>query len=68
MRSLAERYFPTVHRNLARQNSEKRGFARSVGTDQADAISIGNCERNILEERVRSEGFRDFLCVDNGRQ
>jgi len=66
--SFPERYFPAIGSNLASQNSEKGGFTGSVGANQADAVSFRNGERNILEERVRSEGFRDFLCVDNGRQ
>ena len=66
--SFAERHFPAVGLYLARQNSEKSGFTGSVRANQADAVSVRNGERNILEERVRSEGFRNFLCVDNGRQ
>jgi len=66
--ALAKRYFPAVGCDLAGQNSEKGRFTGSVRANQADAVSFRNGERNILEERVRSEGFRNFLRVDNGRQ
>jgi hypothetical protein len=66
--ALAERDFSAVGLYLASQNSEKGGFTGSVRANQADAVSVRNGEGNILEERVRSEGFRNFLGVDNGRQ
>src|SRR6202022_2388002 len=66
--ALAERDFAAVGCDLGRQNSKKSGFTGSVRANQADAVSVRNGERNILEERVRSEGFANFLGVDNGRQ
>ena len=66
--ALPKRYFPAVGSDLAPQNSEKGGFTGSVRANQADAVSIRNGEGNILEERVRSECFRNLLGVDNGRQ
>jgi hypothetical protein len=66
--AFAKRYFPAVGCDLASQNSEKGGLAGSVRANQADAVSLRNGERDILKERVCSEGFRNFLRVDNGRQ
>src|ERR1700690_784598 len=66
--ALAERDFASVGFDFACQNPEQSGFARAVRADQANAISFRNGEGNFLEERVRCEGFRNFLCVDNRRQ
>src|SRR5208337_2245525 len=66
--SLAKRYFPAVGSDLTRQNSQQSGFTGSVRANQADTIAIRNGERNVLEKGIRSEGFRDLLCVDNGRR
>ena len=67
-RSLAKRHFPAVGIDFARKNSEKRGFTGAVRTDQADAVSVRNGERDVLKERIRPKRFRNFLRVDDGRR
>jgi hypothetical protein len=66
--AFSERQFATVGCDFAGKDSEERRFAGTVRADQANAIPVGNSEGDILEERVGSEGFGDFLGVDDGRQ
>ena len=40
---------------------EHRGFARTVGTDEADAIAIVNRKGDVVEERNGAEAFGDVL-------
>jgi hypothetical protein len=64
----AKRYFPAVGSDFASQNAEQSGFAGSVWANQSDTVPVRNGERNILEKRVRSECFRNFLRINNWRQ
>jgi len=50
------------------ENAEQCGFSRAVRANQANAVCLWNGKRNVLEERLRSEGFRDLLSVDDRRQ
>ena len=50
------------------ENFQERGFAGTVGADQADAIAFRDGERNILEERRGAVAFRESLGVDDRGQ
>ncbi len=66
--AFANRDFPAIGFDLAHQNAQQSGLARSVRTNQSDTVAFGDGERDILEKRLRSESFRHFLRVDQGRQ
>ncbi len=50
------------------ENFEQRGFAGTVGADQADAIAFRHGERNILEQRRGAVSLRESLRIDNRGQ
>jgi hypothetical protein len=62
-RSLSNREIATVGFNAAGKNSKQRGFSRSVGTNQSDAITFGYRERNVLEQWRQSEFLGDSAGV-----
>ena len=67
-RALPLRHFAAVGVHDPSENPHHRGLARAVRADQSDAIPFGNGERHFLKERVRSEGLRDSLCINDGWQ
>src|SRR6202158_5106081 len=60
-RPLPKRNLSSIGINLTGQDSQQRRFAGPIRPNQADTISIGNSERNILKERIRSKRFRNLL-------
>ena len=59
--ALAEGDFAGVGLLLGAEDSEQRGFARAVGTDEADAIAVVHGEGDVVEERIGAEAFGDVL-------
>src|SRR5271166_476537 len=49
--------FPAVGINLAGEDAQQRGFAGTIGADQADAIAFGDGEGDVLEKGLGPEGF-----------
>ena len=47
-----------VRFDAANEDFEQRGFARTVGADQTDALAFGDGEGNIFEERREAVTFR----------
>ena len=67
-RALADRDFSTAGFHAARDNFQERRLSRPVRTDQADAVTRGDGEGNVLEKRRYTEAFREALCIDDGSQ
>ena len=56
--SFADGDFSVIRIFGARENSQKGGLARAIGTDEPNAISLGDSKGNVLKERIGSKGFR----------
>src|SRR5580698_191016 len=67
-RAFAQGDFAIVRLYVAGENAQQRGFAGAVGPDEAHAVALGNGEGYVFEERVGSEGFGNFLDVNDRRQ
>src|SRR5260370_11247102 len=64
-RPLANRHVPAVRLDAADKHLEQCRFAGTIRADDADAISLGNRKRNILEERGTAVSLRQSLRADN---
>ena len=64
----SERDFARIRILTAGQNSQQRGFAGTVWTDEPDAVALGDGKRHVLKERVRSKGLRNSLNINDWRQ
>ena len=60
-RPAAERAAAAVRRLEPREDAEQGGLARAVGTDEPDAVALGEAERELLEERRGAEGLGEAL-------
>jgi len=59
--SLTEGDFAGVGLLLGTEDSKKRGFARTVGADEADAVAVVDGKGDVVEERIGAEAFGDVL-------
>ena len=66
--AFANRDVSAVWRDAPVENFEERGFAGTIGADQADAIAFRHRERNILEERRGAVSLRKSLRINNRGQ
>ena len=56
-----------IRRFQPRQDLEEGGFAGAIGTHQTDLVSLGEPERQILEERPRPVSLADRLAAQEKR-
>ena len=67
--TLAKRQSDVLDRyNHAVKNFEQSRFARTIRANQANPLTLGNRERNVLEERFGAVSLGKSLCSDNRRQ
>ena len=65
--ALAHRQLARVRFELAGKNGQQRGFARAVGTDEADPVAVLHGQGDVLEERLGAELFGHRLRIENWR-
>ena len=53
----ANRYFTRVRLFLSRDHAEQRGFARAVGTDDADDGAGRHFEAQVIDQQAIAVGF-----------
>jgi hypothetical protein len=58
---------PTVRFFKAGEDFQERGFARAIGTDKADTISLAEAERESGKKRLRIVGFANCLAAEEDR-
>jgi hypothetical protein len=51
---------------VAEDEGEEGGFARAVGSDEADAVTGVDLQRNVFEKRAAAEGFGDLGDGEHG--
>jgi hypothetical protein len=68
LRAFANSYFAGAGLDASDEYFEQRGFAGTVGADQADALAFRNGERNIFEKRSEAITLRQLLGINDGRQ
>ena len=62
---LAQFDYAAVRQEFARQNAQKRRFARAVAADDADAVAAENAVGKITEDRAAVVTLRDMLQRDD---
>ena len=60
--------FTSVGTDVGGEDFEKRGFARAVRPDQADAIAVGNIEGDVLKERMEAISLRQRMSTEDRGQ
>ena len=65
MRAFAKGELAGIRLDAAAKDFEERGLAGAVRTDDADALAIGNHEREVLKERGDAETFGESLSADD---
>lgn len=62
---LAQFDYAAVRQEFARQNAQKRRFARAVAADDADAVAAENAVGKITEDRAAVVTLRDMFQRDD---
>ena len=57
---------PVVIALLTRKNREQGGFSSTVLCYQSHLLSFGNTERDMLEQHLCAERFREILYIEKG--
>ena len=65
MRAFADSYVAGVGECDAAKDVEKSGFAGTVGTNDADAIALGNGEGDVLKKGNDAVAFAKTLGADD---
>src|SRR5438445_6315513 len=58
---------PGIGRERPAQDIDERGLAGAVGTDDSDPIAAHDANREIVDDRPRSERFADLVRLDHQR-
>ncbi len=56
-----------VGTQVTRDEVQQRGLARTVGSHDAEGLSLGNLEREVLDDMNAAEALRDLDDLEQSR-